>query len=199
MYPSPVQLSVVIISYNEEANLGRTLASVAPLVRDGQGEIIVLDSGSTDCTVEIARQHGAKVFVEPWKGFAAQKNSALEKASGDWILSLDADEELEPELVMEIQQNSSFHAAFPPSAPGGWCLTTKIEGLKDQPSAFWIPRKNFFLGRWMKHGGFWPDPKLRLFLRGTAKFENRAVHEDAQTSAPTGNIGYGSLIHHSYP
>lgn len=99
-----MQLSVVIISYNEEANLGRTLASVAPLVRDGQGEIIVLDSGSTDRTVEIARQHGAKVFVEPWKGFAAQKNSALEKASGDWILSLDADEELEPELVEEIAE-----------------------------------------------------------------------------------------------
>ena len=197
-----MQLSVVIISYNEEANLGRTLASVAPLVRDGQGEIIVLDSGSTDRTVEIARQHGAKVFVEPWKGFAAQKNSALEKASGDWILSLDADEELEPELVeeiAEIQQQPGPEENPSQSSSGDWCLTMKHEAPEDQPSAFWIPRKNFFLGRWMKHGGFWPDPKLRLFLRGAAKFENRAVHEDAQTSAPTGNIGYGSLIHHSYP
>ena len=93
-----MQLSVVIITFNEEANIGRTLASVQPLVADGKGEIIVVDSGSTDRTVEIAKSHGAKVFVEEWKGFAAQKNSAIDKASGDWILSLDADEEADPQL-----------------------------------------------------------------------------------------------------
>ena len=199
MYPSPVQLSVVIITYNEEANIGRTLASVAPLVRDGQGEVIVVDSGSTDRTVEIARQDGAKVFVEPWKGFAAQKNSALEKASGDWILSLDADEEIEPTLVEEIRENPAFRLSLPRSASGEWCLTIKPEALKGKPVAFWIPRKNFFLGRWIRHGGFWPDPKLRLFLRGMAKFENREVHEDARTSGRTGAIEAGTLIHHSYP
>src|ERR1700758_565550 len=89
-----MNLSVVIITFNEEANIGRTLASVEPLVADGKGEIIVVDSGSTDRTVEIAKSHGAKVFVEEWKGYAAQKNSAIEKAQGDWILSLDADEEI---------------------------------------------------------------------------------------------------------
>src|SRR6266496_2723351 len=93
-----MQLSVVIITFNEEANIGRTLASVRLLVADGKGEIIVVDSGSTDRTVEIAESYGAKVFVEEWKGFAAQKNSAIDKAAGDWILSLDADEELTHEL-----------------------------------------------------------------------------------------------------
>src|SRR5580693_9407081 len=94
-----MNLSVVIITFNEEANIARTLASVRPLVADGKGEIILVDSGSTDRTVEIAKSFGAKVFVEQWKGFAAQKNSAIDKATGDWILSLDADEEVESELV----------------------------------------------------------------------------------------------------
>ena len=79
-----MMLSVVIITFNEEANIGRTLASVQSLVADGKGEIIVVDSGSTDRTVEIAKSFGAKVFIEEWKGFAAQKNSAIDKA--DWRL-----------------------------------------------------------------------------------------------------------------
>ncbi|MGA7378813.1 MAG: glycosyltransferase family 2 protein, partial [Candidatus Sulfotelmatobacter sp.] len=87
-------LSVVIITHNEEANIGRALESVKPLICDGKGEVIVVDSGSTDRTVEIAKSFGAKVFVEEWKGYAAQKNSAIDKATGDWILSLDADEEV---------------------------------------------------------------------------------------------------------
>src|SRR5580765_5453869 len=98
-----MQLSVVIITLSEEANIGRTLVSAQLLVADGKGEIIVVDSGSTDRTVEIAKSFGAKVFVEEWKGYAAQKNSAIEKASGEWILSLDADEEVSPELVEEIE------------------------------------------------------------------------------------------------
>ena len=204
-----MQLSVVIITHNEEANLGRTLASVAPLVRDGQGEIIVLDSGSTDRTVEIARQHGAKVFIEPWKGFAAQKNSAIEKAGGDWILSLDADEEVEPDLcraltdtldgIWNLQRIQSDPGAHPFTVEDSKSDVSYHTGAPGVPSALWIPRKNYFLGRWMKHGGFWPDPKLRLFQRGTARFENRAVHEDARTSGPTRTIRYGSLLHHSYP
>jgi len=80
-----VLLSIVIITYNEEVNIERTLKSVMPLVREGRGEIIVVDSGSTDRSVEIAKSCGAKVFIEQWKGFAAQKNSAIEKAAGDWI------------------------------------------------------------------------------------------------------------------
>jgi glycosyltransferase involved in cell wall biosynthesis len=198
-----VQLSVVIITYNEEANLGRTLASVAPLVRDGQGEIIVVDSGSTDRTVEIARQHGAKVFVEPWKGFAAQKNSAIEKASGEWVLSLDGDEEVEAALAREIENSMQG-----PSGHHGWCLTGRLQNpaqeqirqeLLDAPMAYYCRRKNYFLGRWIRHGGFWPDPKLRLFRRGAAQFEDRAVHEDARTGGQTGTIYAGYLLHHSYP
>ena len=80
-----VKLSVVIITFNEEANIGRTLESVRPLVAEGAGEIIVVDSGSTDRTRAIAESMGAKVFVEPWKGYAAQKSSAIEKAGGEWV------------------------------------------------------------------------------------------------------------------
>jgi glycosyltransferase involved in cell wall biosynthesis len=179
-----VTLSVVIITYNEEANLPRTLESVRPLVADGKGEIIVVDSGSTDRTVEIARSFGAKVFIEEWRGYAAQKNSAIDKATGDWILSLDADEEVSLDLVRAIENLSA---------------RTKIEFR-----GFYIPRKNFFLGRWIKHGGFWPDRKLRLVRRGEGKFESRSVHEDIRLLEPSD--GYSDvdyfvqpLLHHSYP
>src|ERR1700731_3300619 len=98
---------MVLITHNEESNLVRTLASVKPLLRDRQGEIIVVDSGSTDRTVEIAKSFGAKVFVEAWKGYAGQKNSAIEKASGDWILSLDADEEVDSKFCRVVSRLAS--------------------------------------------------------------------------------------------
>ena len=167
-----LNLSVVIITLNEEANLARTLASVA-----WADEIVVVDSGSIDRTREVAESFHAKFFVEPWKGFAAQKNSALEKASGDWILSLDADEEVEPSLADEIR---SVLAANP-----------SVDG-------FWIPRKNFFLGRWIKHGGFYPDRKLRLFRRGAGQFEDRPVHEDLRIGGTTASLQH-NLLHHAYP
>src|SRR6516162_8511047 len=97
-------LSVVIITFNEEENLPRTLKSVEGLVRDLGGEIIVVDSGSTDGTVEIAKSFGAKVFVEEWKGFAAQKNSAIDKAEWSWILSIDADESVDPDMAVTIKE-----------------------------------------------------------------------------------------------
>jgi|SRR5579872_1621593 glycosyltransferase involved in cell wall biosynthesis len=199
-----MQLSVAVITFNEEANIGRTLASVQPLVRDGRGEIIVIDCGSSDQTVEISKSHGAKIFVEPWKGYAAQKNSALEKARGDWILSLDADEELDSELqgaLAELLQSLrrlsdiETHADAPAQSAGSTSTTVvgaDFDGL-------YIPRKNEFLGRWIKHGGFWPDPKLRLFRRGKGKFEDRAVHEDVQVGGLTRTIQSGALLHHSYP
>jgi glycosyltransferase involved in cell wall biosynthesis len=166
-----LSLSVVIITLNEEANLGRTLQSVA-----WADEIVVVDSGSTDRTREIAESFHANVFVEPWRGFAGQKNFAIGKASGDWILSLDADEEVEPALADEISM-----AIKTPSTAG-----------------FYIPRKNFFLGRWIRHGGFYPDRKLRLFRRGTAQFEDRLVHEDLRLNGPTANLR-GHLLHRAYP
>jgi glycosyltransferase involved in cell wall biosynthesis len=185
-----VTLSVVIITYNEEANIGRTLESVKSLVSDGKGEIIVVDSGSTDRTGEIARSYHAMVFVEPWKGFAAQKNSAIEKASGDWILSLDADEVLDPALIEQLLGTLSLS------------VTTQDAGQRAggelMPAGFWIARKNYFLGRWIKRGGFWPDRKLRLFRGGSARFEDRLVHEDVKLQGSTGTLS-GSLLHHSYP
>jgi len=214
-----VILSVVIITHNEEDNIGRTLASVRPLIADGKGEIIVVDSGSTDRTVEIAKSFGAKVFIEEWKGYAAQKNSAIDKAAGEWILTLDADEEVEQPLAMEIAVR--FPSARPNQAEllervkqSRYLITrqsirefkkrAKEKGLTESGifaavTGFWISRKNEFLGRWIKHGGFWPDPKLRLFKRGLARFEPRIVHEDAKLiDGISGRLKH-SLRHHSYP
>ncbi len=202
-----MNLCVVIITFNEEANLGRTLASVQPLVADGKGEVIVVDSGSTDRTVGIAKSYGATVFVEEWKGYAAQKNSAIDKATGDWILSLDADEEIDPDLRIALhellesldrlsalgRQEDSHPRSVIDSASGPAAIPhADFAGL-------WIPRKNEFLGRWIRHGGFWPDPKLRFFRRGAGSFENRAVHEDVHVEGITRQIQSGALLHHSYP
>jgi glycosyltransferase involved in cell wall biosynthesis len=201
-----MNLSVVIITFNEEANLGRTLASVRRLVADGNGEIIVVDSGSTDRTLEIAKSFGAKVCVEEWKGFAAQKNSAIDKATGDWILSLDADEEVDSDLQQSLQdlldalrrlsvgKEGDVHS----SATAGPGPDTQTIPEADF-SGLSIPRKNEFLGRWIKHGGFWPDPKLRLFRRGSGRFENRTVHEDVQVDGFSRQVQKGALLHHCYP
>jgi glycosyltransferase involved in cell wall biosynthesis len=172
-----VKISVALITLNEEANLERTLESLMPLVRDRQGEIIVVDSGSTDRTLEIAGWFGAKIFTEPWKGFAAQKNSAIEKGSADWVLQLDADEALEPELADEIRRQLE--------KPG-------------ETIGYFIPRKNFFLGRWMRYGGFYPDPKLRLIRRGAGKFEEYGAHPTIKVHGPTRSLKH-ALVHNAYP
>ena len=201
-------LSAVIISFNEEGNIGRTLASVQPLVSDGQGEIIVVDSGSTDRTVEIAQSHGAKVFIEEWKGYAAQKNSAIEKATGDWILSLDADEEVDASLVAEISwllraiplwQKDGMPVGNDPASKELRDRGLQIGLDEDDLNGFFIPRKNHFLGRWIRHGGFWPDSKLRLFRRGTGQFQDRSVHETLSVRGVTSTVPHGALLHHSYP
>ncbi len=185
-----MNLSVVIITHNEEANIARTLASVQPLIADGKGEIIVVDSGSTDHTVEIVKSFGAKAFVEEWKGFTAQKNSAIDKATGDWILSLDADEELG-----DVAQNFVLLV-----------LSGSHESL-NHSAAFWFSRRNYFLGRWIRHGGYYPDAKLRLLRRGAGRFEARAVHEDVKLEPGQHAYdarhfdlgGHFDIIHHSYP
>jgi glycosyltransferase involved in cell wall biosynthesis len=209
-----VILSVVIITYNEEANIACTLESVKPLVSDGKGEIIVVDSGSTDRTVEIARSFGAKVFVEEWKGYAAQKNSAIDKAQGDWILSLDADEEVDPKLAKALEmvmakwdevdryaqrkgyQPSEVHKDFQI-----WHELADANSLETDCyfDGFFLRRQNFFLGRWIKHGGFWPDPKLRFFRRGRGRFDVQAVHETAKVEGAVAGVHSGALLHHSYP
>ena len=189
-------LSVVLITYNEEANLPRTLASVVPLVSDGKGEIIVVDSGSTDRTVEIARSYRAKVFVEDWKGYAAQKNSAIEKATGDWVLSLDADEEVEKVLAQEI---GYLICGEPKHFLNQGVPTRQSALIASTINGFWVRRCNHFLGRWIKHGGFWPDPKVRLFRRGKGRCEERAVHETIRVEGGVRGIEEGALLHHSYP
>ncbi|MGH9504554.1 MAG: glycosyltransferase family 2 protein [Terriglobales bacterium] len=189
VYSLGVHISIVLITHTEESNLGRTLESIRGLVHNGQGEIIVVDSGSTDRTVEIAKSFGAKVFTEEWKGYAGQKNSAIEKATGDWILSLDADEELSPGAAQAIE---------------------RILGPDSQKyravAGVWFARKNHFLGRWIRHGGFYPDRKLRFFRRGQARLSPRAVHEtvvtDGRTAIADRDFKLGddiALIHHSYP
>jgi glycosyltransferase involved in cell wall biosynthesis len=205
-----VTLSVVLITQNEERNLPRTLESVMRLVRDGKGEIIVVDSGSTDRTVEIAQSYGAKVFVEAWKGFAAQKNSAMDKASMDWVLQLDADEALESGLAGEIF--AAIHGIpftnFPVDLDKADSLETveKLMAAEEAQqrsgevaySGFWIPRQNFFLGRWIRHGGFYPDPKLRLIRRGAGRFEEYGAHPTMRVAGPTGRLSR-ALLHNAYP
>jgi glycosyltransferase involved in cell wall biosynthesis len=169
-------ISVAIVAMDEEANIGRTLASV--LWAD---EIVLVDSGSKDRTCEIAREHGARVVVEPWRGYVAQKQYAIELCTQDWVLLLDADEEVSPRLAEEIQAA----IASPNAAPG-----------------YKHPRKNLFLGRWIRHGGFYPDPKLRLFRRGQGFVTGHDPHdrcelmpEVRQTTLQFKN----ALVHYTYP
>lgn len=171
-------LSVAIITRNEEVNLARTLASVR-----FADEVVVVDSHSTDRTAEIARLFGATVIARDWKGFAEQKNFAINQCEGEWILSLDADEELTAELRAEIQALIAGEAKF---------------------DAYFINRRNYFLGRWTKYGGYYPDSKLRLFRRvplsaDTApRFAERPVHETIAFSGTTAGLRC-DLNHYSYP
>lgn len=152
-------ISLVVITLNEERNIERCLLSV-PWVSD----VVVIDSGSTDQTVMKAQNLGARVFHERWKGFGPQKRKGNELAFNDWILSLDADEALSPELSEEIQ--SLFLAGAP------------------APSVYKIPRRSFHLGRWINHGGWYPDWQLRLFHRKIANWSEDPVHEKIKFEKP---------------
>src|SRR5262249_10395276 len=167
-------LSIAIVTLNEEGNLPRTLNSVR-----WADEIVVVDSGSTDRTCEIAREYDARVIIEPWRGYTAQKNYALELCTKDWILSLDADEEVSPELTEEIR---------------------RVLAGTGTAAGYSMPRKNLFLGRWMRHGGFYPDPKLRLFRRAMAYSTGRDPHDrfEMRSRERIGRLK-GALIHHTYP
>ena len=200
-------LSVAIITLNEEENLPRTLESVKDLVRELGGEIVIVDSGSTDRTLDIAREYGAKVFAESWKGFAAQKNSAMEKCSGDWILSLDADEPIESQCADEIgklfsdghkkkrvrELDSLEILERSMAAEEG-----KVPRNDADPSGYFIPRKNFFLGRWIRYGGFYPDRKLRLIRRGAGQWIEHGAHPTVRVNGPTANLKH-AMLHYAYP
>ena len=162
-------LSVTIITKNEQAAIRRCLESVA-----WADEIVVLDAGSTDETARIARECGAQVHVSSdWPGFGPQKNRALELATGDWVLSLDADEWVTPELRAEIERAMA--------APGS-------------NAAFRMPRLSSYCGRFMRHSGWWPDHVTRLFRRGQARFSEDRVHERLIVQGAVGTLRE-SLLH----
>jgi len=166
------KLSVTIITLNEEANIRRTLESV-----QWADEIVVLDSGSTDKTVSISREFTDKVFLQDWLGFGKQKNAAIDRATGDWVLSLDADEPVEKELADEIK---------------------RIMADPDAVDGYRIPRKTFFLGKWIRHGGWYPDYNLRLFRNGKGRFEERAVHEAVKVNGAV-SMTQHAILHYAYP
>jgi glycosyltransferase involved in cell wall biosynthesis len=154
-------LSVILITKNEEANLRGCLESVS-----FANEIIIVDSQSTDQTISIAQSFGAKVEITPdWPGFGPQKSRALNLATQDWVLSIDADERVTPELKNEILETIQSNA-------GQDCYA--------------IPRSSWYCGRFMKHSGWYPDYVDRLFKRGTAKFSDHLVHERL---LPHGKVG----------
>ena len=166
-------LSVALIAMNEEANLPRTLESVR-----WADEIIVVDSGSKDRTLEIAQSFGAKTSYHAFGGHGEQKNVALDLCTSDWILLLDGDEVLTPELQEEIRQVLSGEPGF---------------------VAYWIPRLNLIFGRWIRHGGFYPDRKLRLFRRGSARLsEGVGPHSTPQFEGPKGRLKH-DMLHYAYP
>jgi len=162
------KLSATIVTLNEERKIARTMESLRCC-----DEIVVLDSGSTDRTCAIARSLKARVIEEPWRGYAAQKNRAAECASNDWILSLDADETLTEELEGEI-------------------LLLKQEGF--ERDAYRMPRMAQYLGRWIRHGGWYPDRKIRLYDRRKATWLGDFVHESVAVQGTTGELR-GALHH----
>jgi glycosyltransferase involved in cell wall biosynthesis len=170
-------LSVAMIAMNEEANLPRTLETVR-----WADEIVIIDSGSKDRTIEIAQSLGAKTSYHAFGGHGEQKNVALDLCTSDWTLLLDADEPLTPELQQEIRQ-----------------LLACEDGRAPKYDAYWIPRLNFIFGRWMRHGGFYPDRKLRLFRRGSARLsEGVGPHSTPQFIGPRGKLKH-DMLHYAYP
>ncbi len=167
------QLSVIIITHNEAANIEACLACVA-----FADEVLVLDSGSTDATCDIARRHGAVVHSSSdWPGFGAQKNRVLALAQYPWVLSLDADERVTPELRAEI----SAVVAVPP--------VTEV---------YSFPRLSSYCGQFMQHSGWYPDRVVRLFRRGQAQFSDDLVHERLLCAGPIGQLA-SPLRHLSFP
>jgi glycosyltransferase involved in cell wall biosynthesis len=165
-------ISAVIITHNEAHNLGRCLASLAGVVE----EVVVVDSGSTDETEAIARAQGARFFTRPWEGYASTKNWANQQAQGPYLLSLDADEELSP------------------------TLREAILAEKDQlRGAYHFARLTRFVDHWVRHGGWYPDHKVRLFPQGQARWVGDYLHESLQLDPGLSrHLLAGDLLHHSF-
>jgi len=174
---STIKISFAIITFNEEKNIARAIRSVSAIA----DEIVVLDSGSADRTVEIASGFGASVHQNKFVDFASQKNKALSYATGDYIFVLDADEELSEELVKWLSgfKNGSF-------------TTYENEGVK----GFFIPRKSSFMGKWINHSGWFPDHTLRLIKRGSGAFKKARVHESIAVDGGTIKIPAACFMWH---
>jgi glycosyltransferase involved in cell wall biosynthesis len=194
-------LSVAIIARDEQRHLAGALESVRGLA----GEVLLLlDDRTRDNSAAIARTYGARVLVEPWRGFPAQRNRALDLCLGDWVLFLDADERVTAELAAEItalledtrhetrDQRPENRNISPVS-----CLPSPVSCLLSPVSCagYWIPRHNQFFGRALHGGGWYPDHQLRLLRRGRARYdESRLVHELVQLDGPAGQLR-GHLLH----
>jgi glycosyltransferase involved in cell wall biosynthesis len=168
-------ISVCIIAGNEAHRIRRALESVAGWVEE---IIVVINDDVTDGTDQIAAACGAKVFREPWGGYVRQKNSAVQKAGQEWILSLDADEVVSPELRDEIQN------LFP--------RPKKLRPF----AAFSFPRCTFYGGRWIRHGDWYPDRKVRLWRRGSAEWRGKNVHETVVVQGAVGRLRR-DLLHYT--
>jgi glycosyltransferase involved in cell wall biosynthesis len=164
-------LTVTVITWNEEERLRPCLESVA-----WAQEIVVVDAESTDKTVEIAREFTDRIWVRPWPGFSLQKNFALEQVKTEWVLSLDADERVTPELREEIE---------------------RVIGNDGPADGYTIPRKNFFWGAWVRHGRLYPDRQLRLFRRDRGRFAELGVHESVEIDGGMNRLA-SALVHQSY-
>ncbi len=164
-------VSVVIITKNEERNIRGALKSIKNV-----SEIIIIDAFSTDKTVDICREYTEKIYQMEWLGYARQKQKAIEIAESSWVFMLDADERFTDSLWMEIE-----------------------EVLKNDTSynGYFVPRKNFFLGKWIRHGGWWPDYTLRFFLKEHAKVKDREVHEKVEVKGRKGYLK-NYLEHYTY-
>jgi glycosyltransferase involved in cell wall biosynthesis len=165
-----MQISATIVTLNEERNIARAIGSLRCA-----DEVVVVDSGSTDRTREIAARMGARVIEEPWRGYAGQKNFAACCAANDWIISIDADEELSEELAAEIAQ-------------------LKKEGTRFHGYSF--PRLAQYLGRWIRHSGWYPDRKVRLYNREKAEWVGEYVHESVRVNGTSGEL-QGDLLHYT--
>ncbi|MBX2991978.1 MAG: glycosyltransferase family 2 protein [Bacteroidetes bacterium] len=166
------KLSVITLVLNEEHNIANCLESVK-----WADEIIVVDSGSTDKTVELARRFTDKVLTVEWKGYGATKNVALDRATGDWILWLDADERVPPELAEEIQlvlREDTMYAGFE------------------------VARRAYFLGKWIRHCGWYPGRVTRLFRKDKSRFTETNVHEQIVVVGKIGNLQH-DLLHFTDP
>jgi glycosyltransferase involved in cell wall biosynthesis len=183
-------LSVAIIARDEERHIGAAIESVANLADE---VIVLLDQRTSDHTAAIGREHGARVLVEVWRGFSAQRNRALELCAGDWVLFLDADERVTAELCAEIQQLIARSDTRPETrdprpenerlSPVS-CLLSPVFH-----AGYWIPRHNQFFGKTLRGGGWYPDHQLRLLRRGRARYdEARLVHEFAQLDGQAGYL-----------